>query len=328
MSKDSLPSLKGRVIRCVLFDLGDTLWYRKDMHTWHRLETASNRRAAALLRTQVTSDLLADMDDVLLGKQLRDELDTQTRMAIRQHPEIERNGPLITTRVIERLGLGPVDLATGAAVFEALRIRIPESRPLFDDVLPTLAELRQRGFLLGVVTNRLWGGKLFEEDLHTLGLLDYFDLPNIATSADLGVRKPGAAIFMHALNALEVLPTHAAMVGDSLRSDIVGARALGIFAIWKPKPHVRAALKAHLVAPGVSSGGHQDQAPPASPQEELPSDLPPGMHITDDDYILSFVQRHDNRYKWDPLHNDEIRPDLTIEHLSDLLDVLLKPGEQ
>ena len=94
-------------------------------------------------------------------------------------------------------------------------------------------------FNWAVVSNRHWGGKLFQEDLQTLGLLEYFDPRHMAISVDLGIRKPNPAIFLHTLNALNVPPEQAVMVGDSLLSDIVGGKMLGIFTVWKPKPSVR-----------------------------------------------------------------------------------------
>jgi HAD superfamily hydrolase (TIGR01509 family) len=325
----------GRIIRCVLFDLGDTLWYRKDRETWHRLENAANRRAIALLRAQLVPCPLPDSDDTLLGKHLRAAFDAQTRALIRRDPQHEPDGAQVAVETLAQLGWGHVDRQLGSALFEALRVRIPESRPLYDDVLPTLAELRRRGFLLGVVTNRQWGGPLFQEDLRTLGLLDYFEPSTIAISADLGVRKPNPAIFLHTLRALAVTPDQAAMVGDSLRSDIVGAKRLGILAIWKPKPHVHEMLRARLVAPGAASSASAalTRAPssplpgPAAP-EDGPPDLPPGLHVTDDDYVLAAVQDGGS----DPLAPlnsglEECQPDLTIEHLSDLLAIFRKAGE-
>src|SRR5262249_55432152 len=139
----------------------------------------------------------------------------------------------------------------GAAIFEALRIRIPVSRSLFADAFATLAALQRRGFLLGAVTNRLWGGQPFQEDLLAFGLLNYFEPRNIAISADLGVRKPHAVSFLHTLRALSIRPEQAVMVGDSLRADMVGGLNLGMFCIWRPKAEVRAQIPAHLLAPGV-----------------------------------------------------------------------------
>nr|BBH93790.1 hypothetical protein KTA_19890 [Thermogemmatispora argillosa] len=327
--------MKGRIIRCVLFDLGDTLWYRKDPETWRRLEFAANCQAIALLRTHLESCSLPDQDDVTLGRSLRVAFDAQTRARIRRDPSHEPDGAEVAMETLAQLGWGQIDRQLGAALFEALRVRIIDSRLLYDDALPTLAELRRRGFLLGVVTNRLWGGPPFQEDLRAFGLFEYFDPATIAISADLGVRKPDPAIFLHTLRALNVSPAEAAMVGDSLRSDIVGAKRLGLLAIWKPKPRVREALQARLVAPGAASAGaaFEHQGPCASSSSaggvagDLPPDLPPGLHVTDDDYVLSTVQGPGS----DPLallasDAEEYKPDLMIEQLSDLLEIFPKAG--
>jgi len=319
LSKKLIPALTGRIVRCILFDLGDTLWSRKDMAVWEQLENAANARAAALLKEYVTSPSLLNANEAVLGKRLRESIDECLRNAIRAEPDLEPHGGLAVAQVLQQWGIEGVDIGGGEAIFEALRVRIPESRPLFDDVLPTLKMLQQRGFQLGVVSNRHWGGKLFQEDLQTLGLLNYFDLRHIAISVDLGVRKPGHAIFLHALNALNVAPEHAVMVGDSLLSDIVGAKMLGIFTIWKPKPSVRA--QAHLIASGTAAQAHQMPAP-----GKLPGDLPPGMHITDDDYVLAQVRSRAG--KWDQQLLGEIKPDLVIENLSDLLDIFSEVGKQ
>jgi HAD superfamily hydrolase (TIGR01509 family) len=320
LPKKLIPALSGRTVRCILFDLGDTLWSRKDMAVWEQVENASNTRAAALLKEYVTSPSLLNVDEAVLGKRLRESVDECLRNAIREEPDLEPHGGLAIVQVLHQWGIEGVDISGG----EALRVRIPESRPLFDDVLPTLKMLQQRGFQLGVVSNRHWGGKLFSEDLQTLGLLDYFDLRHLAISVDLGVRKPNPAIFLHALNALNVAPEHAVMVGDSLLSDIIGGKMLGIFTIWKPKPSVRA--QAHLIASGTAAQAHQMPAPAESTPGKLPGDLLPGMHITDDDYVLAQVRSRAG--KWDQQLPGEVKPDLVIENLSDLLEIFSKVGKQ
>ena len=319
-----IPALAGRTVRCVLFDLGDTLWSRKDMAVWERMENASNVLAVTVLRKCVTSPFLPNMNDSALGKRLRESVDECLRNLIRQEPGLEPQGSRAIVQVLQQWGIEGVDIGRGEAIFEALRVRIPESRPLFDDVHPTLKTLQQRGFQLGVVSNRHWGGKIFQEDLQRLGLLDYFDLRHMAISVDLGVRKPDPAIFLHALNALKVPPEHAVMVGDSLLSDIVGGKMLGIFTVWKPKPSVR--TQAQLIASGAATRAHQALPPVESPPGNLPDDLPPGMHITDDDYVLAHVQSRAG--EWDQHLHGEVKPDLVIENLSDLLDVFIEVGEQ
>ncbi len=54
----------------------------------------------------------------------------------------------------------------------------------------------------------------------------------IAISGELGVAKPDAAIFRHALEALGVEPHEALHVGDSLSSDVAGANSAGLTSVW------------------------------------------------------------------------------------------------
>ena len=158
MPKKPIPSLTGRTIRCILFDLGDTLWFRKDLAVWQQLENASNIRAVALLKQLVTSAYQSDVIDTAPGQRLRDSIDEQIRTVIRQNPDFEPDCAYAVTQVLQQWGIDGVPRESSAAIFEALRVRIPGSRPLFEDVLSTLAALQQRGFQLGVVTNRHWGG--------------------------------------------------------------------------------------------------------------------------------------------------------------------------
>jgi HAD superfamily hydrolase (TIGR01549 family) len=328
----SLQTLAGRIVRCILFDLGDTLWSRKDTTTWHQLETIANQRAAALLREHAPLQSLPHFDDETLGARVRQALDEHIRALKRWNPEIEANGPIVVMQILQQLGIERADIPLGTTIYEALRVRIPQSRPLFSDTLPTLAALQQRGFLLGVVTNRLYGGEPFQEDLRTLGLLNYFDPRHIAISGDLGVRKPNPAIFLHALKALNVEPEHAAMVGDSLNADILGAQKLGVLAIWKPKPKQIAWVKAYLAAQGPSTQTHSSYQAPFSPELHMGSDSlqPPdvasiAMRIVDADYRAPGIQ---SKSGLDLYLRGEVRPDLIIEHLSDLQDIFSEVGVQ
>ena len=325
LPKKPIPTLTGRTVRCLLFDLGDTLWFRKDLAVWQQLENASNVQAAALLRQTVAPVSLLDRSDIALGQHLRDATDEQIRIMIRQDPGLEPDCAHAVVQVLQQWSIEGVTRDIGAAVFEALRVRIPGSRPLFDDVLSTLTILQQRGFQLGIVTNRHWGGQLFQEDLQTLGLLNFFDPRHIAISADLGIRKPNPAIFLHALNALHIPPEEAVMVGDSLKADIPGSKMLGIFTVWKPKPGVR--RQTHLIATGATTAALSTPIfPEAGYGGERYDNLSEGLLITDDDYVLAHAQNREGR--WDQHMQSDIEPDLIIENVSDLLDIFTEVGVQ
>ncbi len=327
MLNNPKQALNGRAVRCILFDLGETLWFRGDAKNWESLETSANQRAVALLREHFASQLPANPDDLALGLRLREAFNQYVRTFIRRNPEIEPHGPSAAMETLLQWGIEGVDIEFGGAIFEALRIRIPESRPLFKDTLSTLAALQQRGFLLGVVTNRIWGGQPFQEDLQTLSLDNYFDLHQIAVSGDLGVRKPNPAIFLHALNELNVAPVNAVMVGDSLSADILGAQRLGIFAVWKPKPKVRERINTQLPTTRNSTNIYDVAQTPLNPviQSEniSASELPLDMYVTGDDYMPAQVQSSDYLEKY---LSGKIRPDLIIEHSCALLDLFTEVG--
>jgi putative hydrolase of the HAD superfamily len=96
----------------------------------------------------------------------------------------------------------------------------------FPDALEGLADLRERGHRLVVVSN--WDCSL-PDWLGPTGLLDRVD--GVVTSAEVGAAKPDPAVFRKALSLAGVDGAGAVHVGDSLDNDVAGARALGIRAI-------------------------------------------------------------------------------------------------
>jgi HAD superfamily hydrolase (TIGR01549 family) len=101
----------------------------------------------------------------------------------------------------------------------------------FDDAIDTLETLRTRGLRLACVTNRVFSGPAFFDEVDALGLTPHFDV--LVASCDVGFMKPHQKIFLHALERLGVTPREAVMVGDSLRADVAGAQALGMTAVWR-----------------------------------------------------------------------------------------------
>lgn len=300
MPKKNASALNGRTIRCILFDCGDTLWTRSDQHIWSNLEHVANQQALAFLRTLVSPSSLPVLEDTTLGEEIRRAVERQIRHRKREDTEHEPDFPLATLQGLQHIGILGLDRAAGEAIFEALRVRIPESRPLFQDTHTTLTALQQRGYTLGVVTNRHWGGQIFLEDMQQLGLDAHFDLQHIAVSADLGLRKPHPGIFLHALNRLGFAPEEAAMVGDSLSADIAGAKPLNLFTIWKPKTILFAEAKATL----------------PSPEDDI------------DEYVFRYALQRESKRKQERMQNKDIQPDLIIESLSDLLDVFVEAPQE
>jgi len=103
---------------------------------------------------------------------------------------------------------------------------------IYEDVTYVLKTLKQRGFSLGLISNTTDYEGL-KEILKKFQLFDLFD--SIAASALTTWRKPRREIFQYALNQLEVKPHEAVHIGDSLKRDVEGAKAVGMYAIWKFK---------------------------------------------------------------------------------------------
>ena len=92
-----------------------------------------------------------------------------------------------------------------------------------------LDSLSSSGFRLGMVTNG--DANHQAATIEALGMAPRFG--SIVISGVEGVRKPEAEIFQRALRRLDAKPENAVFVGDHPTVDIGGARAVGMFAIWK-----------------------------------------------------------------------------------------------
>jgi putative hydrolase of the HAD superfamily len=112
-----------------------------------------------------------------------------------------------------------------AALLEALLAALQFRA--FPDAAPALEALRARGARVIVVSN--WDVSLHERLAET-GLAPLVD--GAVASAEIGVAKPDAGIFRHALElAGGVEPAAALHAGDSLEADVAGARAAGLRAV-------------------------------------------------------------------------------------------------
>ena len=96
----------------------------------------------------------------------------------------------------------------------------------YPDAVPTLRELKRRGYKLGVIANQNYGTEM---RLKNWNLLRFFEV--IAASADLGMAKPDPAIFEWALKQADCSPQNAVMVGDRMDNDMEPANRLGMHSV-------------------------------------------------------------------------------------------------
>lgn len=90
-----------------------------------------------------------------------------------------------------------------------------------------LAELKQRGFELGVVSNGCGNVERLCEDF---GYAPFLSI--VVDSRRVGLFKPDPAIFRHAAEKLGREPREIMMVGDSFERDIRSAKQIGMKTAW------------------------------------------------------------------------------------------------
>lgn len=158
---------------------------------------------------------------------------------------------------------------------------------VFADAVGALDELGE-SHSMALLTNG--AACLQREKLAASGLGDYFDA--VVVSADVGVAKPGAAAFEHALAQLGASSGRAVMVGDSLAKDIEGAHAVGLRGVWvnrdgRPAPDGRPGHPTITTLSELSSVlGELYEYSPLQPQDpslpcETASEKPDGGLTTD-----------------------------------------------
>jgi FMN phosphatase YigB (HAD superfamily) len=128
-------------------------------------------------------------------------------------------------RLVTALGLEP---PAGEAVSEAfLGVGRGVKLGLAPEIGPTLERLRADGLVLGIVCDAgFTGGAILRDFLASQGLLEHFS--GWGFSDEVGAYKPAPEIFESALAMLDTEPAAAVHVGDLRRTDIAGARAVGM----------------------------------------------------------------------------------------------------
>jgi len=92
-----------------------------------------------------------------------------------------------------------------------------------EDVRRALPELKETGYILGVISNR---DKPFQDVLQDHGISEFFDFSLAA--GEINIYKPEPGVFEHALQRMNVFPQETVYVGDNYYADVVGARRAGL----------------------------------------------------------------------------------------------------
>lgn len=130
-----------------------------------------------------------------------------------------------------RLGIDISD-DVAAEVLDRHRRHMAKLSRCRPEVRPTLLALRERGLKTGLLSMSHWPKEWHDELLRDDEIDDLFDICCYG-STQLRV-KPHPDSFLAILGELNTTPEQAVFVGDHPVSDIAGAQAVGMRAIWFP----------------------------------------------------------------------------------------------
>ncbi len=107
--------------------------------------------------------------------------------------------------------------------FECYEANLCKETKLFDGVVETLKELKDRDLTLSIVTNK--PSKFTTPIIKELGINKYFDV--VIGGDDLKVKKPEPEPLLEAIRRVDSSIDESLMVGDS-KNDILAAKACGM----------------------------------------------------------------------------------------------------
>ena len=201
--------------------------------------------AARLLRERGVTLLSLDLDDTLLDSdavaevRIRAALAEATRLLGPIDPVRAdlafQEGTTVDPVTVGRMPAFLDVLGVASDSAEGVAIRAVYNRVLIDELdwiegaRDVLLRLRER-FTLAVVTNG--PPEMQWPKVRKFGIESLVD--HVVVSGDVGHRKPDPRIFEFLFAQAGVGASNAAHVGDSIHSDIAGARAARMTAIWYP----------------------------------------------------------------------------------------------
>jgi HAD superfamily hydrolase (TIGR01549 family) len=200
------------VIEAVLFDWGDTLmewaWDDELLVAGHRAGLSAIGRESA----EITDRFRDAYEPLLWAPGMLEEV---------EYPGLVR-------RLLDDVGIEVSD-AELDRYLEAEHAAWAPARNLGATTHALLESLRAGGLKLAIVSNALDPPALLHRDLADAGISERVDFA--VFSSEVGRRKPDAAIFRRALDALGVGAESALFVGDRRYEDIRGAGELGMVTV-------------------------------------------------------------------------------------------------
>ncbi len=206
-----IPAPLKAPVRAVTFDLDFTLWDLTGVlhHAESVCQGLLEQRYPAVAASYDAAGLRDLRNELAAARpELRHDVTALRRASLRAAgAEAGYTGPALDTLVDE--------------AFEVF-LEARHAVRLYDDAVPLLQAL-QGHVRVGALTNG-------NAEVARIGMADYFDFA--LSAVELGAAKPSHLVFETAANRAGVPAAEIVHVGDDVHSDVSGAAAFGMQAVW------------------------------------------------------------------------------------------------
>ena len=197
-------------IEAIFFDLGNTL----------RI-LLKDEQHQSKARQKIVEMVGTDEDPVAFCEKLNERYKVYRKWAfeeLREAPEAELwTRWMVPDFPVERIA--PLGMELTYQYRQSMGRRV-----VVDGGEKVVAELKRRGYILGIISN-LIGTREIPEWMENEGFGRYFK--SVVLSSVCGVRKPDPSIYLEATRLAGVNPANCAYIGDNLKRDVVGTRSAG-----------------------------------------------------------------------------------------------------
>lgn len=194
-------------IRCIAFDLDDTLWQ------CHPVIQRAEQRFYDWLKIVYPKICEKYSEEALIKHRI-----AYMRCHSKLHHDLTTLRKSWMKQLANEFNYNYSRIKEGFDVFWLARNEVT----FFDGTLSVLENLAKR-YSLGVITNG-------NADVHHIGIGHFFDFT--LSSETAGVSKPHQDIFHQAINLSDFTIDETIYVGDDPKRDIIGAQQAGLKAIW------------------------------------------------------------------------------------------------
>ncbi|HXK34197.1 MAG TPA: HAD family hydrolase [Dehalococcoidia bacterium] len=217
------------IVRAVVFDVGNTLWFEA-----RRPDEAAIRRLQAERLAPVVRGWGVELSEPEIALIEQDVWDAYMAAVEVEQGRGSPRDPSLPFLVRGALAVRGLEITQEQAEEWWRASWINEEHfgmQLYPDALDVLAALKAMGVRIGINTNRPCTAEMHRPGLDDVGIGAYVDA--VVCSGDTGWYKPHPSTFELVLERLGAAPGEAAMVGDGCEVDMLGGKRAGMRTVWK-----------------------------------------------------------------------------------------------